>query len=88
VCVGVHHDRLQARRREMKTEAFGQRMHQRNAIEGTISELTRLGLRRTRYRGLAKTTLANDFLAAACNVRRWLRLLAWRQETAPAWASG
>jgi len=88
VCVGAHHDRLQARRREMKTEAFRQRMRQRNAIEGTISELTRLGLRRTRYRGLAKTTLANDLLAAACNVRRWLRLLAWRQQNAPASASG
>ena len=87
VCVGEHHDRLQARRREMKTEAFRKRMHQRNAIEGTISELTRLGLRRTRYRGLAKTTLANDVLAAACNVRRWLRLLAWRQQNAPALAS-
>ena len=86
VCVGAHHDRLQARRREMKTEAFRKRMHQRNAIEGTISELTRLGLRRTRYRGLAKTTLANHVLAAACNVRRWLRLLAWRQQNAPALA--
>jgi hypothetical protein len=84
ICVGVHHDRLQARRREMRTEAFQQRMRQRNAIEGTVSELTRLGLRRTRYRGKAKTALANHFLAAACNVRRWLRLAAWRLTAAPA----
>ncbi|MCX7001732.1 MAG: transposase [bacterium] len=52
-------------------------MHQRNAIEGTISELTRNGMRRTRYRGLAKTRLANYFHGVACNIRRWLRLLAW-----------
>jgi len=78
LCVGEHHDRVQARRREMKTDAFAQEMHRRNAIEGTISELVRLGLRRSRYRGLAKTRLANYVLAAACNARRWLRLLAWR----------
>jgi len=80
VCVGIHHDLLQQRRREMKTEDFQQRMKQRNGIEGTISELTRLGLRRTRYRGLAKTSLANYFIGAACNVKRWLRLLAWNIE--------
>lgn len=80
VSVGIHHDLLQKRRREMKTEGFQKRMQQRNGIEGTISELTRLGLRRTRYRGLAKTTLANYFIGAACNVKRWLRLLAWNIE--------
>jgi transposase len=77
LCVGVQHALIQARRREMLTPAFKQRMHQRNAIEGTISELTRNGMRRTRYRGLAKTKLANYFHGAACNIRRWLRLLAW-----------
>jgi transposase len=81
--VGIHHDLLQARRREMQTEAFALRMHQRNSIEGTISELTRGGMRRTRYRGLAKTRLANYFIAAACNVKRWLRLTAWQMETVP-----
>lgn len=84
VCVGEHYDRLQARRREMQTEAFQQRMRQRAAIEGTISELVRLGLRRTRYRGLLKTTLCNYLTAAACNVRRWLRLEAWRLRVASA----
>jgi len=82
--VGMHHDLVQARRREMQTEAFALRMHQRNGIEGTISELTRGGMRRTRYRGLAKTRLANCFIAAACNVKRWLRLTAWQMETVPA----
>jgi transposase len=80
LCVGIHHDLLQALRREMKTEAFQKRMQQRNGIEGTISELARLGLRRSRYRGLAKTALANFFLGAACNVRRWLRLTVWNME--------
>jgi len=78
VVVGEHHDHLQARRREMRTESFQQRMHQRNAIEGTISEFTRNGGRRTRYRGLAKTSLANYLLGAAINVKRWIRLLQYR----------
>ena|SRR5215469_12066979 len=48
-------------------------MYQRSAIEGTISELTRAhGLRRSRYRGSAKVELQNLFIAAACNVKRWL----------------
>jgi hypothetical protein len=67
--VGQHHDHLQARRREMQTEAFRQEMHQRNGIEGTISEFTRNGARRTRYRGLARTALANYFHGAAGETR-------------------
>jgi hypothetical protein len=82
--VGIHHDLLQQRRRDMKTEEFQARTRQRNAIEGTISEATRAGMRRTRYRGLAKTALANYFVAAACNVNRWLRRLSWQMECAPA----
>jgi hypothetical protein len=76
--VGQHHDHLQARRREMPTEAFRQEMRQRNGIEGTISEFTRNGARRTRYRGLAKTALANYFHGAAVNAKRWIRLLQYR----------
>jgi hypothetical protein len=78
VLVGEHHDHLQARRRQMRTDAFRQRMRQRNGIEGTISEFARNGGRRTRYRGLAKTTLANYLLGAAINVKRWIRLLQYR----------
>jgi len=74
VSVGVHHEVLQKRRREMETEEFKQKMHRRNAIEGTISEFARAGGRRTRYRGLAKTTLANYFQGAAMNIGRWIRL--------------
>ena len=76
--VAQYHDHLQARRREMRTEAFRQQMRQRNGIEGTISEFTRNGARRTRYRGLAKTALANYFHGAAVNAKRWIRLLQYR----------
>jgi transposase len=65
-CVGSEqrhrsiHDLLQAR----KSEAFKERMHQRNGIEGTISELTRAhGMRRHRYRGLAKARDSKTFLS-------------------------
>jgi len=75
VVVGEHHDFLQARRRQMQTPAFQEQMHRRNAIEGTISEFVRNGGRRTRYRGLAKTALANYFHGAALNAKRWIRLL-------------
>ncbi|MCI0353562.1 MAG: transposase, partial [Acidobacteria bacterium] len=76
--VGQHHTSLQARRREMKTEAFQKLMKQRNAIEGTHSELARAhGLRRARYRGLKKVTLQNYLIGAACNVKRWIRRLQW-----------
>lgn len=76
--VGQWHTLLQARRREMQTEAFKKDMHHRNGIEGTQSELVRAyGLRRARYRGLAKVRLQNYFIGAACNLRRWSRRLAW-----------
>jgi hypothetical protein len=76
--VGEHHTILQGRRLEQKTEPFKQRMRHRNAIEGTQSELVRAhGLRRARYRGLAKARLQNYFAGAACNIKRWLRLAAW-----------
>jgi len=80
VVVGEHHDDLQQRRQEMKTDDFKKQMHQRNGIEGTISEFTRGGGRRTRYRGLAKTTLANYFRGAAVNANRWIRLAQWQEE--------
>ena len=79
--VGEHHTALQARRREQQTPAFRQQMKHRNGIEGTQSELVRAhGLRRARYRGLPKVRLQNYFIGAACNVKRWLRRLAWELE--------
>lgn len=83
--VGEHHDALQARRQEMKTDAFAGLMNRRAAIEGTISELVRAhGLRQARYRGLKKVALQNWLTGAACNVKRWLRLTAWEMEVAAA----
>ncbi|MEN6425218.1 MAG: transposase [Phycisphaerales bacterium] len=76
--VGRHHDLLQARRGQMKTDEFKRQMHHRNAIEGTISEFVRNGGRRTRYRSLAKTALANYLHGAAVNAKRWIRLLQYR----------
>ncbi len=77
--VGEHHTALQARRQEQQTEAFQQRMKHRHGIEGTQSELVRgHGMRRARYRGLAKVKLQNYFIAAACNVKRWIRREAWK----------
>jgi transposase len=77
--VGEHHTVLQVRRQEQATAAFKQRMKHRNAIEGTQSELVRAhGLRHARYRGLAKVKLQNYFIGAACNVKRWIRLEAWK----------
>ena len=81
--VGEHHDVLQARRGAMKTDAFAGLRKRRAAIEGTISELVRgHGLRRARYRGLKKVALQNWLTGAACNAKRWLRLLAWELESA------
>ena len=78
IAVGEHHSALQARRLEQKTEPFRQRMHHRAAIEGTQSELVRAhGLRRARYRGMARVQLQAWLTGAACNLKRWLRRVAW-----------
>ncbi len=72
--VTEHHPLLQARRQEQHSESFGEEMKQRNAIEGTQSGLVRAhGLRRARYRGLAKVRLQNYFIGAACNAKRWIK---------------
>lgn len=76
IVVSEHHDRLQARRIEQKTLAFKEKMHQRAAVEGSISELVRgHGLRRSRYRGFAKVELQNLLIGTACNIKRWLRVI-------------
>jgi hypothetical protein len=78
--VGEHHAHLQRRRREMKTDAFTQDMRKRSAIEGTHSELGRAhGLKRSRYRGLAKQRLQNWFIGAACNIKRLHRIICWEK---------
>ena len=76
--VGEHHTILQKRRQEMKTPEFKEAMRNRNAIEGTQSELVRAhGARRARYRGLSKVRLQFYLIGAACNVKRWLRRTGW-----------
>ena len=76
ILVGAYHETLQQRRRDQQSEEFQLRMHQRNAIEGTISELVRgHGLRRARYKGFAKVDFQNQLIAAACNIKRWFRKL-------------
>jgi len=82
VVVGRYHDHLQRRRHEMQTEAFQKAMRQRNGIEGTVSEFARNGGRRTRYRGLAKTSLCNYLHGAALNAKRWIRLLQYQMTEA------
>jgi len=83
VVVGEFHSALQARRAEQQTEAFVEEIKQRNAIEGTQSELVRAhGLRRARYRGLAKVRLQNYFAGAACNTKRWIRRTIWQMKQA------
>jgi transposase len=83
ILVGEHHSHLQERRREQKTEAFQQKGKNRNAIEGTQSELVRAhGLRRARYRGKAKVRLQNYFIGAACNAKRWSKRVIWEAKQA------
>ncbi|WJE00766.1 IS1182 family transposase [Streptomyces antimycoticus] len=66
---------LQQRRAEQQTEEWKKRYHTRAGVEGSISQaVRRSGTRRTRYRGLAKTSLAQVLTAAALNL---YRLDAW-----------
>lgn len=74
--ISRHHETLQRRRQEQRTEDFKQDMKNRAAIEGTISEAVRAhGLRRNRYRGLAKTQFQAYFTGVAMNLKRLMRAL-------------
>ena len=62
---------LQRARQHQQTEPFHTRYAQRSGIEGTHSQAVRsLGLRRTRYFGLLKTSLQHVLTAAALNLIR------------------
>ncbi|WP_435882445.1 transposase [Streptomyces kronopolitis] len=55
---------VQAARTEQRTDAWKDRYKIRAGVEGTISQgVQRCGLRRSRYRGLAKTSLQHQFTA-------------------------
>lgn len=85
--VSQDHMIAQARRQLGRTPEYRLRMRKRNGIEGTISELKRgYGARRARYRGRIKTDGQLQFMAAACNLRRWSARLCWltRQNRAKA----
>lgn len=85
IVVQEHHTLMQARRREQQSDIFKKEMEQRNGIEGTISELVRAhGMRRSRYRGEAKTRLQNYMIGAACNIRRWFTRIDWENNKATA----
>ena len=65
---------LLARRAEAQTATFRARLHLRAGIEGTISELVRShGVRRARYRSLAKQRLQCAFTALAVDLKRLAR---------------
>ncbi len=72
------YEALHDARRRQHTPEFRARYHARAGIEGTFSQGVSIGdLRRTRYRGLAKTRLLHLLIAAALNFHR---LAAWLAE--------
>jgi transposase len=83
--VGLRHDLVENRRKEMKQAEFSRAMYPRNGIEGTHSELVRgHGLRQTKYRGMSRVSLSHYLMGAACNVKRYLRRLAFQIKMATA----
>jgi transposase len=69
------HEALLLARRRQHTAAFKAAYRRRAGIEGTVAQGVGLGdLRRTRYRGLAKTRLLQLLIATALN---FVRLAAW-----------
>jgi len=72
------YEALQEARERQKTEAFKEKYKKRAGVEGTLSQAVfALGMRRTRYRGKAKTHLQHLATAAAINCKR---ALAWLRE--------
>jgi len=66
-----HFEALQGARKHQKTEAFRERYAARAGIEGTHAQaVSRCGLRRCRYVGLAKTRLQHILTAVAINLAR------------------
>jgi len=80
-----HHNQVVQRRAEMETAAFWQTMKHRPPVEGTISQLARMGMRHARYRGRRKVNLQSILTATAVNLRRLCRAYATGQK--PSWAA-
>jgi transposase len=75
----VQYEALRHTRAEMTSEAGRKEYHKRAGIEGSLSEgIRRCGLRRSRYRGLAKTHLQHVASAAAMDVVRVMNHLQGR----------
>ncbi|MGI5249349.1 IS1182 family transposase [Actinacidiphila glaucinigra] len=65
------HEAVRVARAEQQTDAWKDRYKIRAGVEGTISQgIGRCGLRRSRYRGLAKTSLQHQLTGAAINLAR------------------
>ena len=74
----AEHEALEAIRQQQKTEQWKENYEKRAGIEGTLARgIQVLGLRRTRYIGLAKTHLQHIFTAMALNI---CRLVSWLNE--------
>ena len=69
-------DALESMRAELATDEGWARYAARAGVEGTLSQGVRMGLRRSRYRGIDKTRLGHVATAAALSADRaaaWLR---------------
>ncbi|WP_030682543.1 IS1182 family transposase [Streptomyces rimosus] len=67
----AEHDAIRSIRAEQQTDAWKERYKIRAGVEGTISQaVRRCGLRRSRYRGLTKTSLQHQLTGAAINLAR------------------
>ncbi len=65
------HEAVHNARAEQRTDTWKERYKIRAGIEGTISQgVGRCGLRRSRYQGLAKTSLQHQLTGAAINLAR------------------
>ncbi|MGW8554386.1 IS1182 family transposase [Streptomyces tubercidicus] len=65
------HEALRQARVDQDTDTWKERYKTRAGVEGTVSQgVQRCGLRRSRYRGLAKTSLQHQLTGAAINFAR------------------
>jgi transposase len=73
----AEHEAIQARRQYQQTETFRKEYAIRAGVEGVISQATNaFEMRRSRYRGLAKTHFQHLATATAINLKR---AIAWFQ---------
>ncbi len=78
VLVQPQHEALQQARARQKDDAFWEKYRARSGIEGTISQGVRaFGMRRSRYRGMAKIHLQHLIIATGINL---VRVLAWSED--------